>query len=55
MALLNIGNVNNWPPERLSEFYRLEIGPPADNIDPEDAYAFGGPYALDSPLFMSRS
>ncbi|MFQ6116032.1 MAG: hypothetical protein ACE5NG_18375, partial [bacterium] len=50
-VLLNFGNVNNWPIERLqefiyklNEFYNLEIVPTAP--DPENVFEFGPHFAL---------
>ena len=53
-VLLNFGNVNNWPLERLqefiyklNEFYNLEIVPTAQDVpDPENVFEFGPHYAL---------
>ena len=54
-TLLNFGNVDNWPKERLREFiYRLnhfcdlELGPQEEEVDVYEALDFGACFALDS-------
>lgn len=54
-TLLNFGNVEQWPQEkltefvcRLNEFCQLNLGPRAEDVDVHDAFDFGACFAIDA-------
>lgn len=54
-TLLNFGNIDNWPKEKLREFIyqlnhfcALQLGPNEEDIDIVEASDFGGGLAIDS-------
>lgn len=54
-TLLNFGNIEQWPPEKLKEFiykldqfYSLELGPTPEDLEVYHAFEFGACFALDS-------
>jgi len=54
-TLLNFGNVEQWPEDKLNElvfqlneFCNLKLGPKAEDVDVNDAFDFGACFAIDS-------
>jgi len=54
-TLLNFGNINQWSPEKLTEFVfkldqflSLELGPKPEDVDVHEALDFGACFAIDT-------
>ena len=54
-TLLNFGNIEQWPEEKLNElvfqlneFCNLKLGPKAEDVDVHDAFDFGASFAIDT-------
>ena len=54
-TLLNFGNIEQWPEEKLNElifqlneFCKLNLGPRAEDVTVHDAFDFGACFALDT-------
>ena len=54
-TLLNFGNIEQWPQEKLTEFVcqlnefcQLNLGPRAEDVDVHDAFDFGACFAIDA-------
>jgi transposase len=54
-TLLNFGNIEQWPQEKLTQFVcqlndfcHLNLGPRAEDVDVHDAFDFGACFAIDA-------
>ena len=54
-TLLNFGNIEQWPEEKLTEFViqlnefcNLKLGPKVEDVDIHDAFDFGACFAIDT-------
>jgi len=54
-TLLNFGNIEQWPEEKLNElvfqlneFCNLKLGPKAEDVDVHDTFDFGACFAIDT-------
>ena len=54
-TLLNFGNIEQWPEDKLNElvfqlneFCNLNLGPRAEDVDVHDAFDFGACFAIDT-------
>ncbi len=54
-TLLNFGNIEQWPEEKLNElvfqlneFCNLKLGPKAEDVDVHDTFDFGACFAIET-------